>query len=154
MYGRTPLHIVVCEGHEDVVTWLLLEYKANSWRATKQVSLTPVHFATMLGRTRCLQLLLSCGARVNDPLPELKDLLPVNLVAMHGHDQGVAVIVEQDESMGLARGFFTFNIHTVRQPPRVLVLQFNQWIDGLDVRDAGGCRIRHHMLEAVISCAD
>jgi ankyrin repeat protein len=127
-YGRTPLHIAVCEGHAEVVS-ILLELSADTSRVTKLLSLTACHYAAVLGHTHCLQLLISHGANINQGIPELGNLLPLHLAAAQQHSGCVKMLRDKGAVEGAAP--YTFRLQTVSGRPKVMILNFNEWVTPL-----------------------
>ncbi|CAH1401284.1 unnamed protein product, partial [Nezara viridula] len=87
---RTPLHLAVVGGHEELVR-RLLEAGADKDKRDS-MGRTPLHYTALRGRVGCAQLLIDAGA---DPNPrDSSGLTPTALASMK-HHSGVATILKR-----------------------------------------------------------
>lgn len=87
---RTPLHLAVVGGHEELLRRLLL---AGAGRDRKDsMGRTPLHYTALRDRIGCAQLLIEAGA---DPNPrDSSGLTPTALASMK-HHTGVAQVLKR-----------------------------------------------------------
>ncbi|XP_014283533.1 uncharacterized protein [Halyomorpha halys] len=87
---RTPLHLAVVGGHEELVK-RLIEAGADKDKRDS-MGRTPLHYTALRGRVGCAQLLIESGA---DPNPrDSSGLTPATLASMK-HHSGVATVLKR-----------------------------------------------------------
>jgi len=102
MKEKTPLHLAVAHGRDDIVE-LLINYGANV-KARSDGGWTPLHNACQQGSVKVVKMLLAAGAEINARV--LNGNTPLHEAALAGHLEIVQCFLERRDCKRAARDRF------------------------------------------------
>ena len=86
---RSPTHIAAAYGRTHTMRQLIQKGNANIHAQTTKEGYAPIHFASLYGHDRMVELILQFGADVN--LVSHSGWTPIHLAAKYGHKEAMQV---------------------------------------------------------------
>lgn len=119
-FHKTPLHYAAESGYDDILNLLL---KAHADVDKQSISgMTPLHCASLRGKTRCVELLLTHGACVNTH-DIVDEQTPLHSAAQQGHTDVVKILLAHGADVQATDKSFWTPIYKASQNGHAEVVQ-------------------------------
>ncbi|CAG8534348.1 4022_t:CDS:2, partial [Cetraspora pellucida] len=93
VYSRRPLHYVCMYGYSDAATYLLSQ-KADC-ESLDHDGFSPLIYAVTNGHTKCVEILLEAGARIEPQGEDGHSRIPLSLACEYGHENVAMLLLEK-----------------------------------------------------------
>ncbi|CAG8601874.1 21079_t:CDS:2 [Gigaspora margarita] len=155
VYGRRPLHYVCMYGYGDATTFLLSQ-KADC-ESLDHDGFSPLIYAVTNGHTKCVEILLGAGARIEPQATDGHSHIPLSLACKYGHEDIAMLLLEKRaQIIPDSEGLSPLHLASREGHHKLLKILTEHGVALLDTRDKykGWTPIFYAASEGNIECVD